>query len=91
MALSLADCILTYGSNTDGCDPDSSWNVYIASNSFSTGDDCIAIKAGTVLASLSLFFFSYTNVVYNSKAIHAHTRARARTHTHTTVDFTHLL
>ena len=33
------------GSNTDGCDPDSSWNVYIADNTFSTGDDCIAIKA----------------------------------------------
>jgi polygalacturonase len=32
--------ILTTGSNTDGCDPDSSWNVYIANNSFSTGDDC---------------------------------------------------
>jgi hypothetical protein len=28
------------------CDPDSSWNVYIASNTFNTGDDCIAIKAG---------------------------------------------
>lgn len=27
-------------------DPDSSWNVYIAGNVFSTGDDCIAIKAG---------------------------------------------
>lgn len=38
--------IFTYGSNTDGCDPDSSWNVYIADNTFSTGDDCIAIKAG---------------------------------------------
>lgn len=38
--------ILTYGVNTDGCDPDSSWNVYIAQNSFSTGDDCIAIKSG---------------------------------------------
>jgi len=37
--------ILTYGKNTDGCDPDSSWNVYIADNTFSTGDDCIAIKA----------------------------------------------
>lgn len=34
------------GSNTDGVDPDSSWNVYIADNSFSTGDDCISIKAG---------------------------------------------
>lgn len=34
------------GSNTDGVDPDSTWNVYIADNSFSTGDDCIAIKAG---------------------------------------------
>ena len=37
--------IITTGSNTDGCDPDSSWNVYIAHNTFSTGDDCIAIKA----------------------------------------------
>ena len=38
--------IITTGSNTDGCDPDSAWNVYIAQNTFSTGDDCIAIKAG---------------------------------------------
>ena len=38
--------IVTEGHNTDGCDPDSSWNVYIEGNTFSTGDDCIAIKAG---------------------------------------------
>jgi polygalacturonase len=38
--------IITTGSNTDGCDPDSTWNVYISENDFSTGDDCIAIKAG---------------------------------------------
>ena len=38
--------IVTTGDNTDGCDPDSSWNIYIAQNTFSTGDDCIAIKAG---------------------------------------------
>jgi len=38
--------ILTTGPNTDGCDPDSAWNVLIADNVFSTGDDCIAIKAG---------------------------------------------
>lgn len=38
--------IVTHGSNTDGVDPDSSWNVYIAHNTISTGDDCIAIKAG---------------------------------------------
>ena len=37
--------IITYGSNTDGCDPDSSWNVYIANNTFSTGDDCIGESA----------------------------------------------
>lgn len=36
----------TSGHNTDGIDPDSSWNMYIANNTFSTGDDCIAIKAG---------------------------------------------
>jgi len=38
--------IYTRGSNTDGVDPDSSWNVYIARNTIDTGDDCIAIKAG---------------------------------------------
>eukprot|EP00658_Telonema_sp_P-2_P066314 TRINITY_DN55363_c0_g1_i2.p1 TRINITY_DN55363_c0_g1~~TRINITY_DN55363_c0_g1_i2.p1 ORF type:complete len:391 (-),score=60.19 TRINITY_DN55363_c0_g1_i2:253-1425(-) len=38
--------VVTYGQNTDGCDPDSAWNVYIAGNTFSTGDDCIALKAG---------------------------------------------
>eukprot|EP00911_Craspedida_sp_UC1_P002381 UC1_evm2s1780 len=38
--------ILTRGHNTDGVDPDSSWNVYIANNTFDTGDDCIAIKSG---------------------------------------------
>ena len=38
--------IITTGQNTDGCDPDSSWNVLIEGNTFSTGDDCIAIKAG---------------------------------------------
>ncbi|KAJ8610479.1 hypothetical protein CTAYLR_007773 [Chrysophaeum taylorii] len=38
--------IITTGSNTDGCDPDSCWNVYIARNTFDNGDDCIAIKAG---------------------------------------------
>lgn len=38
--------IVTTGTNTDGCDPDSAWNVYIGHNLFSTGDDCIAIKAG---------------------------------------------
>jgi exo-poly-alpha-galacturonosidase len=38
--------ILTAGSNTDGVDPDSTWNVYIANNTISSGDDCVAIKAG---------------------------------------------
>ena len=49
--------IYTYGHNTDGIDPDSAWNVYIANNSISTGDDCIAVKSGydLVFDNLSLF------------------------------------
>jgi exo-poly-alpha-galacturonosidase len=31
---------------TDGVDPDSCWNVYIANNTISTRDDCVALKAG---------------------------------------------
>lgn len=38
--------IWTNGHGTDGLDPDSSWNIYIAKNSFYTRDDCIALKAG---------------------------------------------
>ena len=34
------------GPNTDGCDPDSSTDVLIKNCTFSTGDDCIAIKSG---------------------------------------------
>lgn len=36
----------TEGPNTDGCDPDSSTDVWIKNCSFSDGDDCIAIKSG---------------------------------------------
>lgn len=36
----------TEGTNTDGIDPDSSRNIVIRKCSFSTGDDCIAIKSG---------------------------------------------
>jgi polygalacturonase len=32
--------------NTDSCDPDSSTDVLIKNDSFSDGDDCIAIKSG---------------------------------------------
>lgn len=31
---------------SDGLDPDSCWNVYIANNTFSTRDDCISLKSG---------------------------------------------
>ena len=32
--------VWTNGHGTDGLDPDSSWNVYIAGNTFYTRDDC---------------------------------------------------
>jgi polygalacturonase len=36
----------SHGPNNDGCDPDSCIDVLIDNCSFSTGDDCIAIKSG---------------------------------------------
>lgn len=36
----------SHGPNNDGCDPDSCTDVLIDNCTFSTGDDCIAIKAG---------------------------------------------
>jgi polygalacturonase len=36
----------SHGPNNDGCDPDSCVDVLIENCSFSTGDDCIAIKSG---------------------------------------------
>jgi polygalacturonase len=38
--------VLTRGPNGDGCNPDSSRNVLIEDSFFSTGDDCVVIKAG---------------------------------------------
>lgn len=38
--------VVTSGKNTDGLDPDSVWNMYIAENYFSNGDDNIAVKSG---------------------------------------------
>lgn len=36
----------SHGPNNDGCDPESSKNVWIKNCTFNTGDDCIAIKSG---------------------------------------------
>lgn len=36
----------SHGPNNDGCDPDACTDVLIEKCTFSTGDDCIAIKAG---------------------------------------------
>lgn len=36
----------SHGPNSDGCDPESSRNVWIKNCYFDTGDDCIAIKSG---------------------------------------------
>jgi polygalacturonase len=38
--------IVTHGSNNDGCDPESCYDVLIEGCLFDTGDDCIAIKSG---------------------------------------------
>jgi polygalacturonase len=38
--------VQTSGPNNDGCNPDSSKNVLIEDSFFSTGDDCVVIKAG---------------------------------------------
>ncbi|AWB69201.1 glycoside hydrolase (plasmid) [Saccharobesus litoralis] len=37
---------ISYGPNSDGCDPESCKNVLIEDCIFDTGDDCIAIKSG---------------------------------------------
>lgn len=38
--------VLTEGPNNDGLNPDSSKNVLVEDSFFSTGDDCVVIKAG---------------------------------------------
>ena len=38
--------VITHGPNNDGCNPESSKNVWIKDCYFDTGDDCIAIKSG---------------------------------------------
>ncbi len=38
--------VISAGPNSDGCDPESSKNVWIKNCYFDTGDDCIAIKSG---------------------------------------------
>eukprot|EP01004_Peranema_trichophorum_P006543 NODE_5362_length_1024_cov_48.120977_g4793_i0.p1 GENE.NODE_5362_length_1024_cov_48.120977_g4793_i0~~NODE_5362_length_1024_cov_48.120977_g4793_i0.p1 ORF type:complete len:327 (+),score=68.89 NODE_5362_length_1024_cov_48.120977_g4793_i0:111-983(+) len=47
--------------NTDGIDPDSSWNVMIENNDISCGDDYIAIKSGLDEAGLK-FNMSVSNI-----------------------------
>jgi unsaturated rhamnogalacturonyl hydrolase len=38
--------VRSLGTNNDGCDPESCWDVLIEECTFETGDDCIAIKSG---------------------------------------------
>jgi polygalacturonase len=38
--------IFSHGPNNDGCDPEASRDVLIENCTFSTGDDCIAVKSG---------------------------------------------
>jgi polygalacturonase len=38
--------VISHGPNNDGCNPESSRNIWIKNCYFDTGDDCIAIKSG---------------------------------------------
>ncbi len=38
--------LISYGPNSDGCDPESCSNVLIENNRFICGDDCISLKSG---------------------------------------------
>lgn len=42
----VGNSVWSNGHGTDGIDPDSCWNLYIANNTVSTRDDCIALKSG---------------------------------------------
>jgi len=58
--------------NGDGCNPDSSTNIYIFNNTFDTGDDCIAIKSGKNLEGYTIGMPSSNIRVTNCTFLHGH-------------------
>ncbi|ERM82738.1 hypothetical protein P872_04265 [Rhodonellum psychrophilum GCM71 = DSM 17998] len=64
--------IISHGPNSDGCDPESSKNVWIKNTFFDTGDDCIAIKSGRNADGRRINVPSENIVIQNCKMADGH-------------------
>lgn len=64
--------VISHGPNSDGCDPESSKNVWIKNTFFDTGDDCIAIKSGRNADGRRINVPSENIVIQNCKMADGH-------------------